>query len=446
MTSKIFDSLKLRAHKNRFENASVRIKKLKTLQSWIKNHESDIEAALYADFKKPAFEAQVTEILFTLSEVKFFIQNLSCWMKDKRVNTPLSLFGHKSYVHYENKGVVLLVSPWNYPFMLTVAPLIAAVAAGNTVVIKPSELTPHVSQLLEKMIKDCFDADDVTLEQGDKEKTTELLGYHFDHVFFTGSTNVGKIVAKSCAERLIPYTLELGGKSPAIIDANANIEEAVRKIQWGKFANRGQACVAPDTLFVHKKIKSAFLAAYKKYDESLKSETPSDIISARHSERLKNLTNNQVDLKSSNTALIDLDDVTQFPKIQEEEIFGPIATVSEFESIEDIRPFYEKNKNPLALYVFSKNTDFIDQVIRNFPSGGVGINTLVVHLANHNLPFGGVGNSGQGRYHGHFGFLEFSHQRAVLKQWGFNFLLEILFPPYTTRKKQAIDWMKKFLT
>lgn len=448
MTSKIFSALQAQAQKNRFEKVGDRLEKLKKLQLWIRNHETEIEKALYADFKKPAFESQISEIIFVLSELKFFIKHLKCWMKDKSVGTPLSLLGHKSFIRYDNKGVVLIISPWNYPFMLTVSPLIAALAAGNTIIIKPSELTTHVSDLILKMCSECFNSQEVVVELGDKEKTTELLSYNLDHVFFTGSTPVGKIIAQSCADRLIPYTLELGGKSPAIVDQNVNIKDVVQKIYWGKFLNRGQTCVAPDSLYVHKKIKKDFLQAYQEFENSLKQESASAIITDRHAQRLKNLTGQQLNLELTQTLLIDLEtqNSDQFGQIQKEEIFGPVATVNEFTDLVDIQKHYKENINPLSLYVFSEDQDFIDSVLRSFPSGGVGINTLMVQLANHHLPFGGVGSSGQGRYHGHFGFLEFSHQRAVVEQKYFKFILETLFPPYTDLKKKLIQVLKKVIT
>lgn len=285
MTLKTFEQLKEKAQLNRFETSNSRIARLKKLQAWIKQHEADIEQALFKDFKKPAFETQTTEIIMALSELKLFIKKTKCWMKDKKVSTPLSLLGHQSIIRYDNKGVVLIISPWNYPFQLSVLPLIPALAAGNTVVIKPSELTPHTSELVKKMCQDCFSENEVTVELGAKEKTEELLTFPFDHVFFTGSIPVGAIVAEKCAKKLIPYTLELGGKSPLIIDKNVDLQDAVEKTYWGKFLNRGQICVAPDTLFIHEKIKKDFIQAYLAYAETLKNESPSQIITTKHEER-----------------------------------------------------------------------------------------------------------------------------------------------------------------
>ncbi len=447
MTSEIFNNLKQKAQKNRFESSDSRIERLQKLSLWIKKNESLIEQALKADFNKPDFETQITEIVVVQAELKHFIQNLSFWMKDKKVPTPISLVDHASLIRFESKGVILIIAPWNYPFHLAIMPLIAALAAGNTVILKPSELTPATSNLIQKMCEQVFQKDEVIVELGGKEKTEELLSYDINHVFFTGSTAVGRIIAKSCAERLIPYTLELGGKSPAIVDSTANISEAVKKIHWGKFLNRGQTCVAPDIIYLHKNIKTEFLRLFKERNNKINADSPSQIINSSHEERLSKLAGRFIDFETEYTFLIDLSDQKIKNKsIETEEIFGPFAIVYEFETIADIEKIYKKNKNPLSLYIFSENNEFIDKALNTFPSGGVGINTLVVQLANHNLPFGGIGNSGQGKYHGYFGFLECSHQRAVIEQKYIHFSLDLLFPPYSKRKLKFIEALKKLVT
>jgi aldehyde dehydrogenase (NAD+) len=278
----------------------------------------------------------VTEILLVQSELKYFIEKLPRWMKERKVSTPIGLAGHISRIRYENKGVVLIISPWNYPFQLTVMPLIAALAAGNTVIIKPSELTSHTGKLLQRMCQQCFSENEVTLEMGEKEKTNELLSYPLDHVFFTGSTAVGKIIAKSCAERLIPYTLELGGKSPVIIDNTINIKDAVKKIYWGKFANRGQACVAPDVLMIHQSVKDQFMAEYQKYSDQFKNESVSQIINENHEARLKSMA--KIDFTQTHTLLVEADAASE--KLKTEEIFGPIAIVYSYKEISDLEKIY----------------------------------------------------------------------------------------------------------
>lgn len=442
MTLKTFNALKEKALSNRAESTSVRIERLVKLQKWIKDNETQIEDALLQDFKKPRFETQVTEILLVQSELKYFIQKLPRWMKERKVSTPIGLAGHISRIRYDNKGVVLIISPWNYPFQLTVMPLIAALAAGNTVIIKPSELTPQTSELMKKMCQDCFSENEVILEIGEKEKTTELLNYPVDHVFFTGSTPVGRIIAKACAERLIPYTLELGGKSPVIIDQTVNVKEAVKKIFWGKFTNRGQACVAPDILIIHQSIKEQFITEYQKYSDSFKDENPAAIINQHHTDRLEKMAS--VDLSRVHTCLVEVENASD--KIKTEEIFGPIALMYSYETLQDIERIYNVSPNPLALYIFSEDKNFIETILNRFPSGGVGINTLIVHLANHNLPFGGIGASGQGRYHGYFGFLELSHQRAILEKNLPNSSLDLVYPPYSAAKSTFIQILKKIVT
>ncbi len=442
MTLETFEKLKLQAHKNRSSDITHRIQRLKKLKKWIQHNQTDIEKALFADFKKPAYETQTTEIMICLNEIRFVLDNISNWTKPQTVPTPVTLIGHTSEIRFENKGVVLIIAPWNYPFQLAVMPLIAALAAGNTAVLKPSEMTEQTAQLLQKMTAEVFTESEVQCVLGGKETTHQLLDFDFDHVFFTGSTAVGKIVAEKCAKNLTPVTLELGGKSPVIIDETADIEDAVRKIHWGKFLNAGQTCVAPDTIFIHHKIYSQFITAFNKYTHSIQQQSCS-MITPTHQQRLEKM-----------GSIVSLD--PQFPRlientsldhpINQEEIFGPIAPIHPFQMLSDIKAFYQKNQNPLALYIFSKESNFISSVIEQFPSGGVAINTIALHLANHHLPFGGIRTSGLGRYHGYFGFLEFSHQRAVLKDQSARWLSPLLYPPYSPWKTRLIKWVQFFTT
>ncbi len=435
MTPKTFNNLKEKSFQNRFDIANIRIEKLKKLSLWIKNNETQICQALQTDFNKPEFETQVSEILIVQIELKYFIQNLKSWMKDKSVSTPLTLIGHKSQIRFENKGVILIISPWNYPFQLAINPLIAAIAAGNTVVIKPSELTPATSNLISELCKTIF-TNDVVVELGDKHKTNELLNYQFDHVFFTGSTAVGRIIATKCAEKLIPYTLELGGKSPVIIDETADLDDAVQKIHWAKYLNRGQTCVAPDYILVQTNIYSEFMNKYKEKSEKFKTDNISHIITEHHELRLIQMTLNK--LKS--TELISIQN-TDHPLMQDE-IFGPVSPVLSFDDVDQAVEIIKKHADPLAFYIFSKSDSNIDDYLRKIPSGGAGINAISVHLGNHHLPFGGRGNSGQGRYHGYFGFLEFSHQRAIIRQYFFSQITQLIFPPYTPFKNKILKILK----
>lgn len=443
MTLETFNHLQSQAQKNRFDTPNIRIEKLKTLRNWIQNHDTEILKALYSDFKKPYFETDVSEVMIILSELKYFISHLSELMQDKAVATPLTLAGHSSHIRYENKGVVLIISPWNYPFQLTLAPLIAALAAGNTVVLKPSEFTPHTSTLLEKMIQDVFSGQkEVVLEIGGKEKTEDLLTYDFNHVFFTGSTAVGRIIAEKCATRLIPTTLELGGKSPLIIDESANITQAAEMLYWGKFLNAGQTCVAPDYVLVHANIYDAFKQKFKEHVQKLKTAPRAQIISPRHQARLEKILGHS--LSTSEIELIDIENADH--ALMQEELFGPFSPILKFSSIEEITAVIQKNPDPLALYIFSNNQERIERILKENPSGGVAINTVLVHLGNHFLPFGGRGQSGWGKYHGQYGFYEFSHARAIIKQNGFYFLSRFVHPPYTDKKSKLLSWLKKIVS
>lgn len=444
MTLKIFNDLKEKSFQNRFETSHLRIEKLKKLQRWMKANDHRIYDALKKDFNKPHFETEVSEILVAQSELKYFIENISEWMQDQFVPTPISLLGHTSRIRTENKGVVLIISPWNYPFQLAINPLIAALAAGNTIVIKPSELTPATSQLTMELCSELFQPNEVVVELGDKDKTSELLTYPFDHVFFTGSTPVGKIIAKKCAEQLIPYTLELGGKSPVIIDQTANLDDAICKIHWGKFLNRGQTCVAPDYILIQESIKSVFLEKFKTYTQSVQEPEISSIISKKNEARINTMSTVDFDYQATPVALTEIKDTNH--TLMSDEIFGPISPVLGFNTLEEAINLCLKYPDPLALYIFSKSKKNTEFLLHSIPSGGVGINSISVHLANHHLPFGGRGPSGQGRYHGHFGYLEFSHQRAIIQQNFLGLMMKVIFPPYTPLKTKIIQLLKKIST
>ncbi|MFN3455127.1 MAG: aldehyde dehydrogenase family protein [Pseudobdellovibrio sp.] len=433
-----FKNLKENALVTKNYNPQERIKNLEKLLSWISSHEKEIVFALKNDFNKNEFETVLTEISVLKTELKYFIKNIKHLSKPKKVPTPLTLLGHSSTIRYEGKGVVLIISPWNYPFQLAIAPLIPALAAGNTVVIKPSELTPHTSQLIADMIREIYPENLVTVELGGKEKTEELLTYDFDHVFFTGSTEVGRIIATKCAEKLIPYTLELGGKSPVIIDETADIKDAAQKVYWGKFLNAGQTCVAPDYILIHKNKKEVFI---KEFNQLIQSNTESStgIINKVHFERLNKLISEPISTENDLYRLVDSPDLNT--PLMKQEIFGPISPIIEFTDLNEVRDIINLNPHPLALYIFSQNKRNIIFILNNIKSGGVAINNLIIHLANHNLPFGGIRTSGIGSYHGKNGFLEFSHQRSILEQKFFKFSMKLLYPPYTDFKKKLLQWL-----
>lgn len=440
MNSEIFSSLKLRARTYRSETSKSRIKRLKKFLECIEKNEQSIVTALAGDLGKPHFETYLSEIYPVISELKFFIKNLGGFMKDKKVKTPLVLFGHKSRIRYENKGVVLIIAPWNYPFQLAFIPLIAALAAGNTAVIKPSELTPSTSQLIKNIVEACFNEDEVRVEPGGKEKSVELLNYNFDHVFFTGSTAVGRIVSKACAEKLIPVTLELGGKSTTIIDETADLQNAADKIFWGKFINRGQSCVAPDYILIQEQVAEQFVSMLKNLIEKNHRSEKGRFINEKYHTRLKELGNTTVDLNLTSIEILQLEHTDH--ALMKEEIFGPLLPIIRFKEFSELEKLIDPGANPLSLYIFSTNQSRIKTLLDRFPSGGAGINSVMLHFGNHHLPFGGIGESGSGKYHGYHGFLEMSHSRAVIEQKFLAITRKLTLPPYTSLQNQLIKWLK----
>ncbi|OFZ32001.1 MAG: hypothetical protein A2622_12265 [Bdellovibrionales bacterium RIFCSPHIGHO2_01_FULL_40_29] len=442
MLNQQFQELKNTSMRFRTETASQRIQKLIRIKKWVLLHEPEILAALKKDFAKPEFETTLTEIMPVIDEINTVIKNLSTWMRSQHVPTPLTLLGHTSCIRYENKGVVLIISPWNYPFQLAITPLITALAAGNTVVLKPSELTGSTSNLMLQLAQDCFSADEVLVVQGGKEITEHLLQLAFDHVFFTGSTAVGRIIAKSCAEKLIPTTLELGGKSPTVIDTTANLSDAAEKIFWGKFLNRGQTCVAPDYVIVHESIHDEFVSKLKALSKKHTLDIQGQIISDHHQNRLNRLALAQDSINFNQTAVEVICTADLNHPAMIDEIFGPLLPLLKYQTFSDLEKIISHYEKPLALYVFSKDKKFISKVLNRFPSGGVGINSIIVHLGNHFLPFGGLGSSGMGRYHGYHGFLELSHQRATIEQRYFKFLGRLMYPPYSPLKKSLLQCIR----
>lgn len=440
MTPQQFQSLQKKAHGFRSEKAHERLARLQKIQKWINHHQELIIEALKKDFNKPRFETIISEISPVIDDLKLTSSQLRSWMRDRSVSTPSTLLGHQSFIRYEPKGVVFIIAPWNYPFQLSLSPLVAALSAGNSVVIKPSELTPATSELVKKLVSDCFPNDEVCVELGGKEKTEELLAYDFDHVFFTGSTTVGRVIAKACADRLIPVTLELGGKSPTIVAEDADITEAAEKIFWGKYINRGQSCIAPDYILAHSSVAEPLTRALQELSEKNSQSDKAQIINQHHHSRLQKLALTDQNLNEPTLTLLPIE--SQEHPAMHEEVFGPVLPILTYNHMEDLQKLISKKEKPLALYIFSKNTDFIDWVLREFPSGGAGINSVMIHFANNNLPFGGVGQSGHGKYHGHFGFLEMSHQRAVIRQSFLSITRRLVMPPYTANKYKLLSWLK----
>lgn len=430
--------------------APERIEKLSRLREAIFTHRAEIYAALWADYEKPASEVDLSEIYPVVSEARHAVRHLRRWMRPRRVATPLALLGSRSRIVYEPKGVVLIISPWNFPLNLTFGPLVSAIAAGNCVVIKPSEMTPHTSACMKRIISELFDESEVAVIEGDAAVAQELLRRKWDHIFFTGSPAVGRVVMKAAAEHLTPVTLELGGKSPVIVDRTANLDEAAKKIAWGKFLNSGQICIAPDYLLVDETIRDAFI-------EKLRAAIAPDtglIVNDRHAARVKRLFDDAVaggaevvaggqfnDRDVEPTLLANVD--PQSPLMQQE-IFGPLLPMITYKTIDDALRVIAAREKPLVLYLFSRSRKVIRDVIRRTTAGGTAVNDTLLHFFQLNLPFGGVGESGVGKAHGIFGFEAFSNARGVFEQPTRFSAMQLLYPPYTNFKKKLIDLTIKY--
>lgn len=415
--------------KDKTKNLSFRIEALQTIRNAIKNSESELSQALKEDLNKSEFDAYSTEIGIVLEEIRFTLKNLQSWAKPRKVKTPMTHIGSKSFIYPEPYGVTLIISPWNYPFQLAIAPLIGAIAAGNTAVLKPSELTPKTSAVLSRLVKEHFPEEFITVIEGGVETSQALLEQKFDYIFFTGSVPVGKIIMEAASQHLTPVTLELGGKSPCIVHEDANIKVAAKRIAWGKFINAGQTCIAPDYLYVHKRIKNEFLTELKQAIKELYGEKPlgndnfTRIVSERHFNRLCTFLNNGKVLVGGESSLEKLKieptvltDITWKDKVMEDEIFGPILPVLDYENLNDTLQVINQHPKPLALYIFAESKQVQDTVLNSVSFGGGCINDTVYHISSPYLPFGGVGNSGTGAYHGKGSFDTFSHEKSILKQ------------------------------
>lgn len=411
------------------KDISFRKEQLKKLSKAIKSYESDILEALYTDLGKNKVEAYTTEIGITLKSIKNARKELKNWTKTKNVDTPLYLFPTKSYIKKEPYGTVLIIAPFNYPFQLVFEPLIGAIAAGNTAIIKPSELTPNVARVIKRLINETFDANYIEVIEGGIEETQTLIHLPFDYVFFTGSENVGKIVYQAASENLVPVTLEMGGKSPVIVDETANIKVASERICFGKFTNAGQTCVAPDYILVHESVKDDLITALSKtlrefYGQNIQqSPDYGRIVNLKHYHRLTSLLNSaQMNIVFGGHSDEDeryieptlLDHVTNDSAIMQEEIFGPILPILTYQSLDEAIAFIHQRPKPLSLYLFSEDENATQRVINELSFGGGAINDTLMHLANPKLPFGGVGASGMGRYHGKYSFDTFTHEKSYI--------------------------------
>lgn len=458
MFSKLTEAQKQFFETGRTRDLAFRICQLQLLADAMRKNETVLGEALKKDLGKSAFESYATEIGFVLADIRYTIQNLQKWSAPKRVRTPLYLFPGKSKIQKEPYGSVLILGPYNYPVQLLAEPLVGAIAAGNCAVLKPSELTPHVSEAMYQIVHSTFKEEYIACVEGGVEVNQELLSQKFDYIFFTGSERVGRIVMKAAAENLTPVTLELGGKSPVIIEKTANIKEAARRIAWGKLMNAGQTCVAPDYVLVDESRKQQFLTEMKTafshlYGKEIKKNPDfGRIVNERHMERLQKILEQDAKYlfcggradtlqRYIEPAILDLGKDQNAASMQEE-LFGPILPVLSYHKLEDAVRFVNKRAKPLALYLFTKKRSAEKFVLERVSSGGVCVNDTISHLINPDLPFGGVGASGMGQYHGKYSFDTFTHEKSVFyKPADWN--LPVCYPPFTKGKMNLVKFFLK---
>lgn len=461
----VFEMQRRQAIGLRTEPLKQRINKLKKLKSWVENNSDLIKEAVFNDFKKPSAEVDLSEIYPVITEIKHAISHLKSWARPKKVEAPLALLGTSSEIRFEPKGVCLIISPWNFPFNLAIGPLVSAIAAGNTAIVKPSEMTPHTSQIIEKLIDEVFDKSEVAIFQGGIPISEALLKLPFDHIFFTGSPAVGKVIMRAASAHLTSVTLELGGKSPVVVDETVNVKDAAEKIAWGKFLNNGQTCVAPDYILVHKSVEDKLISALKNAtDKQFKGKEKSienspdyaRLVNSRHFTRLSEMLSSSIDTgakveyggeSTEEDRYLSPTIVSNVPldsPLMQEEIFGPILPVVTYDNLEEAIEHINKFPKPLALYYFGKSRKNQKAVIGQTSAGGVCVNECVLHFNHANLPFGGVNNSGIGKSHGKHGFEAFSNEKPVLKQRIGYTSSKFIYPPYTSSVKRIIELMVRF--
>jgi aldehyde dehydrogenase (NAD+) len=460
---RLFELQKANKQNVKESTASQRITKLKLFKKKLFEHRNGLQEAAFKDFRKPATEVDLTEIYPLVSEIRNVCSHLHDWVQDEQVGTPISMLGSASRIVHEPKGNCLLMAPWNYPIQITLQPLIAAVAAGNVVILKPSEYTPHVTSYLKKMLSEIFKEDEVAVVEGDHSVSGELLAMKFDHIHFTGSPAVGKVVMKAAAENLCSVTLELGGKSPVFVDESANISQAANRLSWGKFLNQGQTCIAPDYVLVHRSKLDALLSALKSNvvkqwgADAKNSPDVCRIVNAKHFQRLNRLLEealaqgakieyggerNEQDCFISPTIL---SNIPLQSALMKEEIFGPIMPIIPYDNIDEVLALVNSMEKPLSLYIFSSSEKNIKHIINHTSAGGTCINDNLIHIVQPNLPFGGVNNSGMGKSTGHFGFREFTNERAVLRQYSPLSTAQLMYPPYKNKLvKLVVELSLKF--
>lgn len=448
--------------KTHFNNVSKhssiweRKQKLKSIKKWIKDNQEFVISELQKDFKKTEEEVMISEIKPVIGEIRDAIHNMRYWSRTEYKKAPLALLGTKAKVIKEPKGLSLIIAPWNFPFNLAIGPLVSAIAAGCSAVVKPSEHTPHAENVIKKLIEDIFDPKDVACVTGGVLETTDLLDLKWDHIFFTGSPMVGSIVMKAASKYLTSVTLELGGLNPVVIDQKANLKDAAKKLMWGKYLNCGQSCVSPNYVLVHQsivgKLKEELVKAYDKKFGSNSNPTQdfARIVNEQHFERVRRLldvafeegatvvkggTLNPEDNYVSPTIL---EGVTTNSSIFKEEIFGPILPLMTYSSVEEAIDIINENEKPLALYVFTKSKNFAKNIINRTSAGTTVVNDTTLQFIHPNLPFGGVNHSGLGKAHGEYGYREFTNERAVLKQMRGLTTAQLIYPPFNGFKKFVV--------
>ncbi|MDA1529452.1 aldehyde dehydrogenase [Bacillus cereus group sp. TH260-2LC] len=451
----------LEEHKEFFHTGSTktlqfRLEQLRKLKDGIQRYEKRIIEALYKDLGKSEFEAYVTEVGFLLDSINNTMKNLKKWMKPEKVKTPFTLWPAKSFIMKEPYGTVLIIGPYNYPFQLLIEPLIGVIATGNCAVLKPSENTPHITSVVNELISELFDKSYVRVIEGEKETTSTLIHAPFDYIFFTGSVQVGKIVMEAAAKNLVPVTLELGGKSPVIVDKTANIDLAAKRIVWGKLLNTGQTCIAPDYMMVHSDVKEELISKMKEtivnyYGEnSMQSKDYGRIVNERQFDRLASIIEqDKENVIFGGTSVKEnlyieptlLEAKSWSDATMQDEIFGPILPILEYNQLEEAIQTINKRPKPLALYVFTEDKQCEEEVLSRLSFGGGCINDTIFHSANSHLPFGGVGNAGIGAYHGKYSFDLFSHHKSIVKK-STKMDVSFVMPPYSEKK---MDFIRKFL-
>lgn len=461
----LFEKQKIRSQQLRSEGVGERKKRLRALEHFLLKNREKIGEAVYLDFKKSSTESDISELYPVLTEIRHTLSNLDQWVKPQKIDAPITYLGTRSEVQYEPKGVCLIIAPWNFPFNLCFGPLISCLAAGNTAIIKPSELTPHTSRIIATLVSEFFEEDLVAVVEGAQETAAHLLTFPFDHIFFTGSPAVGKVVMKAAAENLTSITLELGGKSPVIIDASARLTDAAKRIAFGKFLNNGQTCIAPDYVLVDESIQEKFVEALKVEtiklfgsEGAISESSPSyaRIVNQRHFERLDKLLQDAIEKGAKiemsgpvnrNTNFIHpviLTHVSADSRVLQEEIFGPILPIVSFQTVDQAITTINHRTKPLALYIFSQRKSFRQRILAETSAGSVGINECIMQFSHPNLPFGGVNTSGLGKSHGRYGFLSFSNEKPVLKQKSGFSIPYLLHPPYQGFRKKLISLMLKW--